>query len=202
MADQEVEAIRRCQRWTRDAFQNDSQLRFLVQALQTSGCEIPDGFVRCIPCKQKAAGGFVPASEKHPRMVVLCADRLKFKSLVRSTLIHEFIHYFDMCSRKMDFTDCRQHACSEIRAANLSYDCNLTMELRRGNFQLRGAREACVRRRAKLAVQFNPNCRTPVTPDGDTGGPGSAAAATVIDAVDAVWHACYEDRSPFNDSNS
>lgn len=41
--------------------------------------------------------------------------------MIHSVLIHEMIHMFDFCVREMDFKNIDHLACSEIRAANLTY---------------------------------------------------------------------------------
>ncbi|KAG2483155.1 hypothetical protein HYH03_017947 [Edaphochlamys debaryana] len=87
----------------------------------------------------------------------------------------------------LDWSDCRQHACTEIRAANLSGDCSLWQELQRGNLPLAptawaAQQRACVARRAALSCALNPGC----------GGPEGAAQA-----VAAALPACLADTAPF-----
>ena len=79
-----------------------------------------------------------------------------------------------------------QHACTEIRAATLSGDCVFDREMNRGNlhpFNLSGAGERCVRRRAQLSVAMHPGC-----PDEDT--------ARL--AVERAFEMCSKDRAPFD----
>ncbi|KAG2423503.1 hypothetical protein HXX76_015251 [Chlamydomonas incerta] len=88
----------------------------------------------------------------------------------------------------LDWTNCRNHACTEIRAANLSGDCSLWQELMRGNLPLLppqwGAQQAaCVARRAALSVALNP---------GGCGGREGAAAV-----VGEVMGTCLADTAPF-----
>ena len=61
-------------------------------------------------------------------------------------------------------------ACSEIRAARLSGDCDLMQEVLRGNFMY--SLEKCVKRRAKLAVQEK-------------------------DCVDVMFSKCFNNKEPF-----
>ena len=42
------------------------------------------------------------------------------------------VHAFDDCRAKVDWSNCVHHACSEIRAANLSGDCSFMQEMMRG----------------------------------------------------------------------
>jgi hypothetical protein len=41
------------------------------------------------------------------------------------TLTHELVHAYDHCRAYVDWSNCVHHACSEIRAANLSGDCSM-----------------------------------------------------------------------------
>ncbi|KFM24793.1 ADP-ribosylation factor GTPase-activating protein AGD7 [Auxenochlorella protothecoides] len=103
---------------------------------------------------------------------------------VDNALTHELIHAYDHCrAASLDWASLEHHACSEIRAASLSGDCNYRMEVMRGNFSLQKQHQVCVRRRAELSVGMNPHCR----------GPGEAAAA-----VDAVFDRCFRDTAPFD----
>ena len=72
--------------------------------------------------------------------------------------------------------------CMQVRAANLSGDCQFGHEWNRGNFGLKGQHQTCVRRRAQLSVAMNPNCK------------GIRAKA----AVDAAFPPCFDDTSPFD----
>lgn len=125
-------------------------------------------------------------------------------------LVHELVHAFDHCRAALDWTDCEQvrtapspmpagprvlfriatdaalpgqHACSEVRAANLSGDCSFGQELLRGNLRFTGQQAACVRRRATLSVAMNAAC----------GKPGAAARA-----VGRAFGPCRRDTAPFD----
>ncbi|GLC36051.1 hypothetical protein PLESTF_001253300 [Pleodorina starrii] len=92
----------------------------------------------------------------------------------------------------LDWSDCRQHACTEIRAANLSGDCSLLQELLRGNLPLlplgwAAQQRACVARRAALSVAMNPAC-----------GTREAAAAVVAEMMPA----CLADTAPLDASEA
>jgi hypothetical protein len=41
------------------------------------------------------------------------------------TLTHELVHAYDHCRAYVDWSNCVHHACSEVRAANLSGDCRM-----------------------------------------------------------------------------
>ncbi|GLI68677.1 hypothetical protein VaNZ11_013163 [Volvox africanus] len=92
----------------------------------------------------------------------------------------------------LDWSNCHHHACTEIRAANLSGDCSLLQELLRGNLPLlplgwAAQQRACVARRAALSVAMNPTCD----------GPDAAAAV-----VEEMMPACLADTAPFDPSEA
>ncbi|MEW5316860.1 MAG: hypothetical protein WDW38_008204 [Sanguina aurantia] len=97
--------------------------------------------------------------------VVICFNQVSTYTEVENTLLHELVHAYDNCTVKgMDFyNNCAHLACSEIRAAAMSGDCDMMREVFRGNVGLNpmgwaGLTERCIRRRAILSVDMNPNC--------------------------------------------
>ena len=87
----------------------------------------------------------------------------------------------------LNWNDLTQHACTEIRAANLSGDCSFRRELDRDNIsptRLAGSGARCVRRRAELSVSMHPLC------------PNELAART---AVEVAWNSCFNDYAPFDE---
>ncbi|KAJ3300464.1 Mitochondrial inner membrane protease atp23 [Borealophlyctis nickersoniae] len=99
-------------------------------------------------------------------------------------MAHELIHAYDHCTANVDWGNPEHYACSEIRAASLSGDCKFTRELRRGNFSIAKHHQACVKRRAILALKQIPHCQ----------GEGVAE-----DAVRSVWDSCFKDTAPFDE---
>lgn len=116
-------------------------------------------------------------------------------------MTHELVHAFDYCRSQFDMGSCRQRACSEVRAANLSGECRWTREVMRGNWSVKAQHrvrrrcagthgicssvQACVKRRAKLSLLAATDaCQDP-----------SAIDAT----IEAVWDSCYNDTEPFID---
>ncbi|RYH18666.1 hypothetical protein EON65_26995 [archaeon] len=69
------------------------------------------------------------------------------------------IHAYDVCRAKMDYDNCMQHACTEIRASSLSGECDMAMEIHRGHMKIQGGHQECVKRRATLSVSMNPACK-------------------------------------------
>ncbi len=57
-------------------------------------------------------------------------------------LAHELIHVFDECRANVDWNNLNHHACSEVRAANLSGDCWWKGELMRGHLNIKVRRAA------------------------------------------------------------
>ena len=100
-------------------------------------------------------------------------------------LVHELIHAIDLCRTKMDpFNNCVQFACTEIRAENLSGECDWKREMSYGQTFAKGFsghNKICVKRRAQLSVEANPNCR-------ERAG----------EAVEAAFERCYKDTFPFD----
>lgn len=78
--------------------------------------------------------------------------------------------------------NCIHMACTEIRAENLSGECDWFKELANRQvekFAKHG--QACVKRRAVLSVKANPNCQD-----------------RAEEYVDAAFDRCFEDTFPFD----
>ena len=113
--------------------------------------------------------------------IVVCQNHVQDYSDFENVVTHELIHAIDQCRVKnVDFSNISQHACSEIRASNLSGECKYFTEVSRGMFQSRGGQEKCVRRRAALSVSANPNLKTDPNKE-----------------VDKVFDRCFRDTYPF-----
>lgn len=114
---------------------------------------------------------------------MICSNNVTHQEEVDVALTHELLHAYDHCrAANLDWSNCEHHACSEIRAANLSGDCAWKRELLRGNTNIQKQHQICVRRRALISVGLNPNC--------------SMLRAT--SAIDRVWNTCYNDTQPFD----
>ena len=87
-------------------------------------------------------------------------------------------------NKNMNWLDVKQHACSEVRASNLSGDCHWVNEAFRGYLSFENGHQKCVRRRAELSTAMNPRCKSK-----------EEAKA----AVDAVFAQCFKDTRPFDD---
>ena len=106
----------------------DNVMKFMLQSFRGIKCPMTAEDYHCRPCPDRVGGHFLPDEG-----VVLCENQLLDEDMAADTMVHESIHAFDHCRAQVDWEgDCRQHACSEIRAANLSGDCRLLNELARG----------------------------------------------------------------------
>jgi len=162
-----------------DQILNDSPfVRFMMEAMEKAGCRVDHSFIKMEHCSGEIEGGYRP-----PNGVVVCRNHIHSKAQMNNVLTHELIHAYDHCrARNIDWTNCEHHACSEIRAANVSGDCSWWQEMVRGNvFGFAAKHQACVKRRAMLSLEMNPYCK------------GKSK-----EAVDAVYETCFKDTAPFD----
>jgi inner membrane protease ATP23 len=99
-------------------------------------------------------------------------------------ITHELVHAYDHCRAEVDPQSCSHLACTEVRAANLSGDCDFMADVLRGGMRsltIRGHQQKCVRRRAEVSVAVHPQC----------------LARGAREAVDDVFEPCYADVAPF-----
>ncbi|OXB36772.1 mitochondrial inner membrane protease ATP23 [Cryptococcus neoformans] len=169
----------RCEGWKRNLMNYSPMITFLLNHLKLAGCPFPSSAMQCHPCPENRAGGFSP-----DHGILLCQDRFFNKKHMEDTLAHELVHAFDHCRFKVDWGNLRHHACSEIRAANLSGDCRFTREVKRGFYAFNKQHQACVKRRAILSVLANPACTSPDMAE---------------KAVNEVWESCFTDTRPFDE---
>ncbi|KAI9197122.1 peptidase M76 family-domain-containing protein [Polychytrium aggregatum] len=174
------EAHTKCTQWKGEIAHSDFRVGKLMKALKESGCPFTQQHLVCTVCPPGSAGGFHP---EHG--IILCENTFKEKSHMAETLAHELVHAFDYCRVRCDWNNVRHHACTEIRAALLSGDCSVARELKRGNFNIQGQMEKCIKRRAALAISINPNLPA-----------GSAAKV-----IDEVYATCVNDTAPFSPSD-
>jgi len=170
---------KRCEDWKRELMSTSPAIVFMLKHLKLSGCNVTPDHVQCGPCDLTRSGGFVPEG-----VVLLCQGQYFSKRHMEDTLTHELVHMYDQCKFKVDWSNLRHHACSEIRANSLGGDCRWSRELRRMNFSFSKQHQACVRRRAIISVANNPSC------------PNEAAAEQ---AVNEVWESCFNDTRPFDE---
>lgn len=128
----------------------------MFNSLSNAGCPIdPEKFIKCKPCGELMAGSYFTEQDG----ITVCEDRIGGKKHIEAAVLHELIHAYDHCRVKVDWNNCVHHACSEIRASNLSGECRYTKELQRGQFAFRKHYFDCVERRAEISVRANPACK-------------------------------------------
>ncbi|KAJ1473661.1 peptidase M76 [Baffinella frigidus] len=129
--------------------------------MEKAGCPVdPKEFFVVRHCAENVGGGFDAEASKQGG-IVLCQNHIRDYEHAELTLTHELIHSFDHCRAYVDWSNCVHHACSEVRAANLSGDCSMFQEFNRGHMNFKGQGQECVRRRATLSVSMNPSCSAP-----------------------------------------
>lgn len=82
----------------------------MLKHLKLSGCEVPRSNILCAPCEGAQSGGFSP----DPGAVVLCSGHFFSKKHMEYTMVHELVHMYDHCKFKVDWSNLRHHACSEV----------------------------------------------------------------------------------------
>ncbi|KAL7497009.1 hypothetical protein ACHAWT_005130 [Skeletonema menzelii] len=76
--------------------------------------------IECQQCgsdTRAEAGARAYVKGPDPLSIVLCSNRLSSQREIDEVLTHELIHVYDIKKKKMDLTNCKQLAYSEIRAA-------------------------------------------------------------------------------------
>ncbi|BGP38467.1 Mitochondrial inner membrane protease atp23 [Rhodotorula kratochvilovae] len=187
---------RRCEKWRDELARESPIVRFLLQHISllppppdskmpapeqsdTPHLPIP---ITCSPCPPTMAGGF--SSELG---ILLCQNRFMSRKHMEDALAHELVHAWDerrFKPRGKWGEDLRAHACTEIRAENLSGDCRFGREFTRRNWHFTKQQQACVRRRAILSVAANPNCKSPEEAER---------------VVNEVFESCWPDTRPFDE---
>ncbi|KAF8704285.1 Has a dual role in the assembly of mitochondrial ATPase, partial [Rhizoctonia solani] len=170
---------RRCETWKNDLMKNSPVVVFMLKHLALHSTNLTSAHIHCAPCDPSRAGGFSPDAG-----ILLCQDRFMSKTHMQDTLVHEMVHVYDHARFKVDWSNLRHHACSEIRAASLSGDCRWTRETQRGFMTFSKQHQACARRRAVLSVMANPACKSQEEAER---------------AVNEVWESCFKDTRPFDE---
>ena len=175
-----------CMQQVESILETSSPLHYLVDQIHDLGCEVPSGWIKCSPCSNennfRMSGGFTIDPSTQSPQIIICENEKLSRQTLEDTLLHELIHAYDVCRAKIDFTQCLQHACTEVRASALSGECNFSREIRRGNFQIQKGYQNCVERRAIKSVTANPYCRN-----------------IAREAVESVFARCFSDTLPFED---
>jgi len=167
----------RCEAWRDRLVKTSPIIKFMLKEIAKIGRPVDPTDLHCIPCDETRSGGFSPTEG-----IIHCQNRFANRKHMEDTIAHELVHFYDDTKFKVDWYNCRHHACSEIRAASLSGDCKWTREILRGNFKFTKQHQACVKRRAVLSLRSNPGCSEP----------GMAEKI-----VAEVFESCFNDTRPF-----
>ncbi|KZO94061.1 mitochondrial inner membrane protease ATP23 [Calocera viscosa TUFC12733] len=168
-----------CQKWKTDLMWNSPAIGFMRKHMALLGQPVTPEQLSCQPCSAIRGGGMAKDGS-----ILLCQNRIWDKQKMEDTIMHELVHAYDRAKFDLDLQNCRHHACTEIRANNLSGDCKWNREVTRGFFGFTKQHQACVRRRALMSLAQNPACSAP----------GVAERA-----VDDVWESCIKDTRPFDE---
>jgi RHS repeat-associated protein len=115
----------------------------ILDKIKNSGCPEPK-----FDCKCCDYSGFFDAETN---TIWICEDS---ETSVATTVRHELIHALDKC-QKADLDDCKQWACSEVRANSLSGDCE-----KGGDFYEEGvSREECIKRYSAMSLDIVPKSK-------------------------------------------
>ena len=184
--------VRRCDELVAAALRDSPRIHVLLAKMAERGCAAAAAPVACADVFGGApvGAGYDAGAQRvvvNPRVP---AGRLNAGEVTRA-LAHELVHAYDACRAVVDAGDCAHLACTEIRAANLSGDCDFFVEAQRMPLRLAAAplaarQQACVRRRAELSVAMHAAC-----------GGGADAGRAAARAVAAAWAPCYADAAPF-----
>eukprot|EP01125_Pyxidicula_operculata_P019183 TRINITY_DN6935_c0_g1_i1.p1 TRINITY_DN6935_c0_g1~~TRINITY_DN6935_c0_g1_i1.p1 ORF type:complete len:173 (-),score=0.93 TRINITY_DN6935_c0_g1_i1:58-576(-) len=162
----------RCQKALELALTKSSLVKYLFESTEKLGCDITREFFKCMPCSKPVEGMY----DTKLGLVVCENNTVR----VEEVLLHEGIHAFDYCRAKLNPDNCVHVACSEIRAARLSGQCDITREYSRGNFKFSEQHQNCIRRRVALSLKSIPACQNKTK-----------------FAIDRAWDSCYNDLEPF-----
>ncbi|KAF2489280.1 mitochondrial inner membrane protease atp23 [Lophium mytilinum] len=153
---------------------------FLQSEVAKLGGNLHAGNIHCKRCTESHKGGINPKVG-----ILLCSNHMKGRSHLEDTLSHELVHAWDYLRFKIDETNLRHQACTEIRASTLSGECRFTREFfGKSQFNITQQLQECVRRRATLSIKARPECKDDVH------------AAKV---VNEVWDSCFSDTRPFDE---
>lgn len=154
------------------------KVEILVNALSAMKAPVDLVCVRC-PADVRHRAGYSP---KYNR-IRMCANRFWNPFEFRRVLVHELTHAFDFARAKVDTGSCVHMACTEIRAWNLSGECDLWAN----SFKYMGEdminrKQRCVKDGALASLLENERCQDSHVAHG---------------ALEEAWAQCWKDYWPF-----
>ncbi|KAJ8598163.1 hypothetical protein CTAYLR_007383 [Chrysophaeum taylorii] len=175
----------------RERAKRNPRVQHVLAAIEGLGCQTGtyEDLVACVSKDSQPglalSGGFSPHVDQegpYAPKILMVEEHNADQATFDRTLIHELVHAYDQCRANVDWRDPRHLACAEVRASNLSGECEFIQEINRGKFGIVNHNQACVRRRAALSVTLGH-------------GTTQDLAARV---VDSVYDRCYHDKTPFD----
>ncbi|CCI48978.1 unnamed protein product [Albugo candida] len=165
-----------CEKLQQQSLQKCQRVAYLAYAMDQMGCKMSHLRFDIRHCQSKSLGGFEIDENGQP------INHIQTQEAMDRTLAHEMIHAFDHCRAKVDWENPAHIACTEIRAAALSGDCDFKEEVLRQQFNIVGQHPICTRRRAKLSMSMHPSFQ-----------------GKESDTVDQVFETCYRDTAPYRE---
>jgi mitochondrial inner membrane protease ATP23 len=182
-----TKGFRQCVKFVDHALRNSPRVNALLRKIEDKGCKLAFNPVVCEDVFEGAAAiGAYDAESKRIVMNPAVPERYLTQHQYTRGITHELIHAYDDCRVDMKQDNPKHMACTEIRAANLSGDCDFSDELKRTGFrfELGGVQQKCVRKRTLQSLKMHQACAG-MTP------------AAIEGIIDEVWEPCYKDSSPF-----
>jgi inner membrane protease ATP23 len=170
----------KCETIVTNVFNRSNELQLLAGAMKKYGCDF--NLLRHVSCERckNCAGGFDPDTNQ----IIICYTQSLNRHKIMATMMHEMVHMFDYCRVNFDFDNLEHVACSEIRAANLTY-CSIADRLVHGGpglFDFKKTHQFCVKDVAFQSVK----AYSPETGD-----------EKLWSIIDKVFPDCYNDLEPF-----
>lgn len=171
---------KKCETMVSSTFERSDELKLLAGAMKKFGCNF--NLARHVVCERcdNCMGGYDPDTNQ----IIINQNSNQTPGTIMSTMMHEMIHMFDYCRAQFDFDNLEHVACSEIRAANLTY-CSVSDRLQVKSpkmFSLKNTHKYCVKDVAYRSVK----AYSPQTDD-----------QQIKDIVDKIFPYCYNDLEPF-----
>jgi inner membrane protease ATP23 len=125
----EARDCKKCDEWRDYLFEYSPIIRFMSQNIQELNGKLDAENVRCRRCptrveigedgkerRMRQGGGFSPNAG-----ILVCANEMRSQGHMEDTLAHEMVHAWDHLRFKVDWTDLRHAACTEVLTDSLYY---------------------------------------------------------------------------------
>lgn len=140
--------ISACETALKQALQSNAKARAIVAELKRRECPEPNPFCKCCSASE-SGGGFDPAS----KTVKICANAWTSGAGIIAAVVHELMHALDNCGGT-DWSNCKERACSEIRAYDQGGTCAPGGLDRQSGESYRD----CIKRKATASTTAQPSC--------------------------------------------